>query len=545
MAVCYKSDNVNTLSNEILKAPQQMLLRSGFYGLISTFPLTLYFNYVAGLFSLNEVQYILIAYVISFSVSHMLLWLAHRWYFSNALQKANMFQAQPNYEKLKVSLLSFSWYQIFFVTIYYLLVVLIAIVIFEMIYRETGINVLFYYTLGLMFFFLTPHVIVLHIATAEKALLQVFSADVLRSQDVDFKQVRQLEEQSRLVLVIVGVALVPLMTLAHLFIQLIGNFIEVDSVTINIFMILFFTIVVAALVIYETSSSDRNRYTGLLHTTDNLQQGNIQEQVVTASSQISMLTQTLNIFNKKLHASVSNIQQAAVLVDKESEKINQASQTISTTSTEQATGVKQSSTALEEIVAMVKETTQKTQVALEMSEHAVQDSNKGKEIVLQMLEEMRLTNEKIVVVEEIAQKTNLLALNASIEAARAGSHGKGFSVVANEVGKLADISGRSAQEIVTLVESTLNTSEQAGKLFEDILPKIKESQTLFERISQSTNTGNIGITKVTKAMLELSQIAQENAASAEWLFDAAKKVETSSKGLLEQLSFFTLKKQKE
>lgn len=535
---------MNTLADQILKIPQKMFFRRSVYEFMSTFPLTLYYNYVAGRFTFEESHYMFIAYFTSFGISHMLLWGIHRGYLSIALKKAGIFEAQPNYEKLKISLLNFSWYQTFFALFYYLFIVVIATFILEIFYRETGLSILYYYTLSLMVFFMTPHVVVLHIAEAEKTLLEPFSSPALRSQKVDFKKVHRLDEQHRLAMIIVSVALIPLMTLAHLFIQLIGSYIEVDSVTINVLVVFVFTVMIAGLITYETSLADKERYKSLFYATENLQQGNIQAQVLTANSQISRLTQTLNSFNHKLHNSVSTILQASHLVDEKSEKINLAAQTISKASTEQATGIQQSSAALEEIVAMVKETTQKTQVALEMSKNAVQDSTKGKEIVLQMLQEMRLTGEKIMVVEDIAHKTNLLALNAAIEAARAASHGKGFSVVASEVGKLADTSGNSAQEIIALVESVLRTGEQAGKLFEDILPQIQENQSLFERIAQSTKTGNIGVDKISAEMLDLKQIAQENASSAEWLSSAAAKVETSSKELLKQLAFFQLHKEK-
>lgn len=93
---------------------------------------------------------------------------------------------------------------------------------------------------------------------------------------------------------------------------------------------------------------------------------------------------------------------------------------------------------------------------------------------------------KISIITDIAFQTNILALNAAVEAARAGEHGKGFAVVAAEVRKLAERSKLAADEIVTLAQKGLDLSQGAGKVMEEVLPKIQNTTKLVQEITAAS-----------------------------------------------------------
>lgn len=153
---------------------------------------------------------------------------------------------------------------------------------------------------------------------------------------------------------------------------------------------------------------------------------------------------------------------------------------------------------------------------------------------------MREIATKISIIGEIAFQTNILALNAAVEAARAGENGRGFGVVAEEVGKLADKSKQAALEIDQLTKTSVFNAEQTGKLMNEIVPEIQKTSQLIQEISVANKEQSAGADQINMAIQQLNMVTQQNAATSEELATNAVELAAQAEQLREIISFFKI-----
>lgn len=156
------------------------------------------------------------------------------------------------------------------------------------------------------------------------------------------------------------------------------------------------------------------------------------------------------------------------------------------------------------------------------------------------IDKMHTIAEKISVVESIAQQTNILALNASVEAARAGKAGAGFAVVASEVRKLAELSKDSADEIIMLVSETSVASEKCGDVISALVPEIEQTGQLVNEIAVASQEQDMGAQQINMAVSEMNVITQQNASAAEHLTSMANTLSDLADKLEKAVGYFRI-----
>jgi methyl-accepting chemotaxis protein len=134
----------------------------------------------------------------------------------------------------------------------------------------------------------------------------------------------------------------------------------------------------------------------------------------------------------------------------------------------------------------------------------------------------------------------LLALNAAIEAARAGEYGRGFAVVASEVRKLSERSQTAATEINDLSSGSVAVAERAGKMLSGLVPDIKRTAELVQKINTASDEQATGADEINRAIQQLDQVTQQNASAAEEMSATSEQLNAQADQLQQTVSFFRL-----
>ncbi len=214
-----------------------------------------------------------------------------------------------------------------------------------------------------------------------------------------------------------------------------------------------------------------------------------------------------------------------------SDQLSSRSAQLSVKTEQQSASLVQTAASMEEMAASTKNNADNTRLASEQAIIATLQARKGGELMGQVANNMQsITDcaqqmtEIISLIDGIAFQTNILALNAAVEAARAGDHGKGFSVVAGEVRSLAHRSAEAAKNIKSLIEVTshnvtqgVNVVSEAEKNMHDIVTGSGNVSRLMDEISASTSEQEKGISQITQALSELERVTQSNVSMVEEL----------------------------
>ena len=256
--------------------------------------------------------------------------------------------------------------------------------------------------------------------------------------------------------------------------------------------------------------------------------------------EIGVIIESMRAMSERLREIIGTIQESMESVAAGSEEVSASSENLSQAVSEQAAVVEEVSASVEQLSFTIKKTHSSVLETEKIARTNATDAENGGVIITRAVDSMHKIAERITIIEEIARQTNLLALNAAIEAARAGEAGKGFAVVAAEVRQLAERSGVAAGEISSLSTECVDIAEQAGDLFERMIPEIQKTAEMTEEISASNDEQLNGVTAVGQAMQQLDSSVQSNASSVEELAATAENLAQQAAQVQEAMGYFKL-----
>ena len=261
---------------------------------------------------------------------------------------------------------------------------------------------------------------------------------------------------------------------------------------------------------------------------------------------MKLLMESINLLGKELGNSAKNNYDNGETLEESASTMTNSMNNLAEKANEQAASLEETAAALEEITSITRNNTQNATKMATLGQVVKKSVLTGEELASKTASSMDEINEKvkainsaITVIDQIAFQTNILSLNAAVEAATAGEAGKGFAVVAQEVRNLANRSAEAAKEIKNLVEEA-NIKTNDGKLissdmiegYKELNKNISETINIIEDVSAASKEQMLGIEQINQTVNMLDRVTQENAFESNQIKEISQSVSTLAYELL-------------
>ena len=226
--------------------------------------------------------------------------------------------------------------------------------------------------------------------------------------------------------------------------------------------------------------------------------------------------------NQRLNKVLEDIENISETLIASNKSLLQLSSSISDKAKEQAATTEEIAASTEEMSATVSNNTDLAEKTRAITSNSVKEIQDGSEILNRTINIFLEIIDKIGIIRQISDKTDLLAINAAIEAAHAGESGKGFAVVAQEIRKLSDVAKNSSDEIIALAQEAKNNASTTKNKFGNLVTQVQESLKLVEDIAFASGEQLNAIEQINDSIMQLSNIASLNSTASEQLLESAK-----------------------
>jgi methyl-accepting chemotaxis protein len=300
-------------------------------------------------------------------------------------------------------------------------------------------------------------------------------------------------------------------------------------------------VIILIFMIYAINKTVLKPIDGLWKGVRDFAEGRLQNPIMVKSrDEIGLLAESLEQMRQHLIQIVKSIKTGSEAITTAGKEIERSSQLLSESAYNQATKVEEVISSMEEMNANIHLNSANSNETFKISNTAKTEIENVKESFYSTAQAMLEIANKTAIIKDIAFRTNLLALNASVEAARAGNAGRGFAIVAAEVKKLSEITGNAALQIDQLTNNSVSIANQSTTLLMQVMPKIQKTSELLVEISESGNEQAKTSDFINSAIVQLNEIAQQNAASAEELASSSELFIQQSQSLQEQIRYFKI-----
>ena len=270
--------------------------------------------------------------------------------------------------------------------------------------------------------------------------------------------------------------------------------------------------------------------------------------------EIGILADSFANMRHKLVETIKEVNDASICIMNASEKLAKGNMELSRRTEAQSASLQQTAASMEQMASTIKSSTEYSITGNNMMISSKSSIDEAGDIIIQTtknIEEVYDASTKIKnitkIIEDIAFQTNILALNASVEAARAGDQGKGFAVVASEVRNLAQTTQSSVKDITDLVENAYDkinkateTAHHSQEIFADLRAKIDETANIMRGTSSAAVEQQSGVEQVNRAVSEMDGATQMNNALVNDAENASKDLVAQANSLQQAMKFFKL-----